>query len=173
MKKSLKQVLLEFYKDEMISFLKQNPGKFDEAVEAAVSDEQPYAWRAAWLVGNCMKKNDVRVENRIKDILDVIPDKSDGYRRELLKILLNMDLDEEHEGLLFNICMDIWEEIGSKPSVRIIALKNILKISKKHPELAQEIHFLTEGQYLETLTPGIRSSASKLMDEFIEKTAGK
>ena len=83
----------------------------------------------------------------------------------MLKILLQMELKEEYEGILFNLCMDIWEQINKKPSVRINALKFIIKIAKKHPELIKEITFLTQDHYLESLSPGVKHSVSKLMNE--------
>ena len=76
-----------------------------------------------------------------------------------------MELKEEYEGILFNLCMDIWEQINKTPSVRITALKFIIKIAKKHPELSQEITFLTQDHYLESLSPGIKHSVSRMMKE--------
>ena len=76
-----------------------------------------------------------------------------------------MELDEKYEGVLFDICMDIWEQISKAPSVRINALRLIIKIADKHPELRQEISFLTQDHYLESLSPGARHSALKLMNE--------
>ena len=61
--------------------------------------------------------------------------------------------------------MDIWEQTNKTPSVRVNALKFIIKIAKKHNELAKEIIFLTEDHYLESLSPGVKHSVSKLMKE--------
>ena len=49
MESVLKQKLMSSYKDEMISFMKNHPEHFEEAIEVAVSDEQPYSWRAAFV----------------------------------------------------------------------------------------------------------------------------
>ncbi len=92
-----------------------------------------------------------------------------GIKGNLLKILLQMELKEEYEGILFNLCMDIWEQINKKPSVRITALKFIIKIAKKHPELCQEITFLTQDHYLESLSPGVKHSVSKMMKDFTQR----
>ena len=43
----LKHKLLNSYKDEMISFVKDHPECFEEVAELAISGDQPYAWRAA------------------------------------------------------------------------------------------------------------------------------
>ena len=114
-----------------------------------------------------IEENDKRIKKHIKKIVQAVKDKSDGHQRELLKILLMMDLDEKYEAGLFDLCSDIWEQIEKSPSVRINALKMIIKIAKKHPDLKQEISFLTQDHYLESLSPGARHSALKLVSKII------
>ncbi len=162
----LENVLTSLYKDQMISFMDSHPEYFEEAIELAVSNKQPYSWRAAWLLWSCMEENDRRIHGYIKKIINSITDKNDGHQRELLKILLNMELDEEYEGFLFNVCMTVWEAINKKPSVRHTAFKIILKIAKRHPDLSNEIDFLTQNQYLDSLSPGVKRSIFRMKKEF-------
>lgn len=165
MESLLKHKLLNSYKDEMILFMDAHPEFIKEAIQLAIADKQPYSWRAAWLLWSCMEENDKRIRKYIKKIIDSFKTKNDGHQRELLKILLQMELKEEYEGILFNLCMDIWEQINKTPSVRINALKFIIKIAKKHPELSQEISFLTQDHYLDSLSPGVKHSVSRMMKE--------
>ena len=162
---ALEEKLISSYKDEMISFMENHPEFFEEAIELAVADKQLYSWRAAWLLWGCMEENDRRIQKHTKKIIDTVETKDDGHQRELLKILYQMEIEEEHQGKIFDLCLDIWEQINKKPSVRINALKFIIKIAKKHPELFQEITFLTQDHYLESLSPGVKHSVSKLMRE--------
>ena len=76
-----------------------------------------------------------------------------------------MELDEKYEGILFDICMNVWEQIDKSPSVRVNALKMIVKIANKHPELKQEIDFLTQDHFWESLSPGAKHSAKKNISE--------
>ena len=167
MESALEHKLLNSYKSEMISFMNSHPEYFEEAIELAVSDKQPYSWRAAYVLWSVIKENDNRIQKHIKKIVNVVKNKSDGHQRELLKILLMMDLDEKYESVLFDICMRIWEQINKSPSVRVNAFKFILKIGNKHPELKQEISFLIQDHYLESLSPGARHSVKRIMKEFI------
>ncbi|MFZ1289632.1 MAG: hypothetical protein WAR79_06065 [Melioribacteraceae bacterium] len=164
----LENKLMNSYKDEMISFLKSHPEYFDEAIELAVSDKQPYSWRSAFLLWGCMEENDLRIQKHVKSIVNSIEDKKDGHQRELLKILSKMKINKKYEGKIFNICMNLWEQINKDPSIRITALKFIIKIAQKHPELMEEIIFLTQDHYLETLSPGVKNSVEKLMQEVIQ-----
>jgi hypothetical protein len=165
MESALEKTLTSCYKNEMISFMKSHPDCFEEAVELAVSDKQPYSWRAAWLLWSVIEENDQRIKKYIKRIVNAAKTNSDSHQRELLKILLMMELDEKYEGVLFDICMGIWEQISNAPSVRVNALKLIVKIANKHTELKKEISFLAQDHYLESLSPGARHSVKKRLKE--------
>ncbi len=145
----------------MISFLKENSQYFEEAVALSVSDKQPYAWRAALIVKNCIDRNDSRITNHIDPILDCIPKKKEGHQRELIKILLKINLSEKQEGILFDICVSLWEQIDKQPSVRHTAFFFISKLASKYPDLENELSALTQPHYLEGLSPGIKRSILK------------
>ena len=157
--------LLSLYKKEMISFMNAHPEYFEEAIELAVSDKQPYSWRAAYVLWSVIRENDRRIQKHIKKIVGAAKNKEDGHQRELLKILLMMELDEKYESELFDICMGVWVQINKAPSVRVNALKMIIKIASKHPELRKEFSFLTQDHYLESLSPGARHSVRILIKE--------
>lgn len=162
---SLQKVLISSYKQEMVEFLITHPEYFEDAVQLAVSDNQPFAWRSAFVLFDCIDQNDIRLKKHINTILKCIKDKKDGHQRELLKILYKMELNEKQEGIVFDICIRLWEQIGKDPSVRITALKFIIKIAGKYPELMEEISFLIQEQYLITLSPGVKKSIRKMINQ--------
>lgn len=166
MEKALEHIVTSSYKADMISYMDAHPEDFEEAIKLAVSNKQPYSWRAAWLLWSCMEENDQRIQGYIKNIINTITTKNDDHQRELLKILLLMELNEEYEGFLFNVCVTVWEKINKNPSVRLTAFKIIVKIVKKHPDLSHEIIFLTQNQYLDSLSPAVKRSISKMINEF-------
>lgn len=165
MTKSLNEILIgRLRKDELVEFLKKNPNLFDETIRVALCDEKPQSWRAAWLVQHYMQKNDKHIKSKINSILKVILNKEDGHQRELLKILLSLELTEKQVGILFDKCMIIWEDIKKSPSVRGFAFLIITNTVKKYPELIKEIEFLTQSHYTDTLSPGIRHSILKTIN---------
>jgi len=166
METALEHILTNSYKDEMISLMDSHPEYFKEAIKLAISNKQPYSWRAAWLLWSCMEKNDKRLQGHIKNIINSITKKQGGHQRELLKILLLMELDEEQEGYLFNLCMNIWEKINKQSSVRFTALKFITKTAKKHPDLSNEISFFIQDHYLDSLSPGVKRSIYRMIKKF-------
>jgi len=169
MKTQLKSKLLGSYKEEMVAFLKSQPEYFNEAIKLAISDDQPFAWRSAFYLSSCMDDNDARIKKHIKPILACIKSKKDGHQRELLKILNRMQLTDKSEGIVFDICIRLWKQIGKDPSIRITALKFIFKIAKQHPELLNEITPLMQNHYLELLSPGVKRSVNRMINEIIEQ----
>ena len=163
METALEHILTNSYKADMISYLESHPEDFEEAIRLAISDKQPYSWRAAWLLWSCMDKNDQRIKKYIKDIINTLTTRNDDQQRELFIILQQMELDEEDEGVLFNICVDVWEKINKKPSVRYNAFKLIVKIAKNHPDLSHEVIFLTQNQYMDSLSDTVKKSISKMI----------
>ena len=165
METAFEQILTNSHRPEMESYIVAHPKSFKEAIKLAIADKQPYSWRAAWLLWSCMEKNDKRIRNYVKDIVHILPNRTDNQKRELLKILEQMEIKKEYEGLLFNHCVTIWEEIDKQPSVRLNAFKILAKITQRHPELFQEVILLTQNQYTRSLSATVNKSINKIMKE--------
>jgi len=163
----LKQILLQGYKNHMIEFLHNNPECIDEAFDLALGNNQPFSWRSAWLLSDCLEKNDIRLNDYIIPILNVIKEKEAGHQRELLKLLLLATLNEETTGLVFDISVKFWSDIKNIPSLRFTALKAMVQIAKIIEDLKIEIHFLLDEYYLKSLSPGIRNAALQIKKELI------
>jgi hypothetical protein len=161
----LEYILTHSYKAEMISYLKAHPEAFNEAIKLALSDKQPYSWRAAWLLWSCMDYNDLRLQRYQKKIIGTLPITGDNQLRELLLILQRMELKVSYTGKLFDICVKVWEKTDKQPSVRINAFKLMVKIAKKYPDLTDEIIYLTQFHYLYSLSAAVKKSVFKLTEE--------
>ena len=74
-----------------------------------------------------------------------------------------MELTEKQESILLDLCIRLWKEIQKTPSLRFTAFRFMHIIILKYPELKNEIKFYTEKKYIETLSPGIKKSINKLI----------
>ena len=157
----LERVLIESFKDEMVTYMKKKPEKIVELVELAILDKEHLSWRAAYILNTVMKKKDARVQPKTNDVINAIANKPDGHRRELLKILLKLELSEEQESRLVDICISLWKDIDTKPSVRFYAFRMLMSIAEKYPDLENEIRLLTSDLYMDSLSQGIRRVIKK------------
>lgn len=147
----------------MIAYIDSHPNRFDDLIELATIDRQAHSARAAWLLSHCISNNDTRVTDRILQIINIIPKVNDGQKRDLISVLLKMEINEEYEGLLFDICVKIWSNVNKMPSLRLNAFRLIIQIALIHRELNDEIALLTQDFYLEPLSQGIKKSVKTLM----------
>ena len=170
METPLEAVLMNAYKEMMLKFVEDNPESFDELVQLSLSDRQPYAWRATWLLGTVMEDNDSRLLDYIQQMINFIATcKKDGQQRDLMRILQRMKLEDELEGMYFETCVSLWEQLGKIPSVRYTALRGIINTAEKYPELIEEVRLLTQEHYMDELSPGIKHSAKRLVKQ-LEKS---
>ena len=110
-----------------------------------------------------MDEKDGRLQDYAKTIIVILPDRKYNQHRELLKILQKLEIDEELEGLLFELCVTLWKDISNQASVRYNAFKLLVKFAQKYPELSSEISFLTGSQYVNSLSAGVKRCVSKMM----------
>lgn len=163
METPLEQVLISMYKPDMIAYMKAHPEAFHVALNLALSDKQPFAWRAAWLLWDCMNEDDSRVKKHVKKIISYLPAARDNQKRELLKILSMMEIADDDCAQLFDYCTALWLQDEKAPSIRLACIKMALKISAKFPELTHEVIALTGDQYLTGLSPAVVKSLRKLI----------
>lgn len=160
----MKEILAgRFNKEELAKLLNADREKFEETLIIALQDIHPVSWRASWMLYHTMEEQDNRLQPFLPQLIAALKGKGDGHQRELLRIIGLLDITEEYEGILFDACMEIWEQVGKIPSVRIFAFRLIVRIARKYPELKNEIAFLTQEHYTETLSPGIKNSLQKLI----------
>jgi len=153
----------------MIAYMAEHPEYIREAIQLAVTNKQPYSWRAAWLLWSCMDENDKRLKKYINKIISSLANKEDGHQRELIKILMKMQLNDKQEGILFNFCIALWKKNNNRPSLRYTAFQFIIKTAKKYRELSDEISFLTQNHYLDSLTHGAKKSIDRMIKEYYKK----
>jgi hypothetical protein len=142
-------------KDDVVAFLNKDNKNFKQAI--VQSTEQPYAWRAAWMLCHASKKQDKRILPYLLDIIKAIPNKKDGQQRELLKVVMKMEpLQEDTEGYFFDVCTELWEDVNKQPAVRYYAGCYMLTMAAKYPDIKNELEVLFGEYYTQSLSPGIK-----------------
>ena len=160
---NLELILARSYKADALAYMDAHPEDFKKLVEIALSNHHHTNWRAAWLAFNCMEDNDLRLQPFIGRMVVLLPQLEEGHQRELLKILFRMQLGEDHESLLFDHCVGLWESVKKSPSLRYIAFRFMMRVAEHYPELRHEILVLTQPQYVNALSPGIKNSVNKMI----------
>lgn len=162
---ALEQKLLDLYKEEMIAYVSSEPGAYDEALQLALQQKQPYSWRSAWMIRSCSVPNDPRLKEYITPILQLLPKVHAGQQREFLTLLLNTTLNEDQEGLLYEFCINCWTDLQNQSGTRYKCFLFMLGMAKKYRDLKQEIKLVLDKDLIGTLSPGIKRAVVKRAGE--------
>ena len=138
----------------------------DQLIHALRNDKD--SWIHAWQINHTKKTELIKIQNQVDKIISAIDGKNDGHQRELLKVLLKLNLTDDQLSLLWDICLRIWLDIQKQSSVRISAYKILVNAAKKFKPLSDELVRLTEEKHITSLSNGIRNSTYKnLLSELI------
>ncbi|MBO6792836.1 MAG: hypothetical protein JJ895_02910 [Balneolaceae bacterium] len=161
----LELLLSKYFKTKAVQAIQDHPELIEQILPICLTDKPPMCWRAAWVIRSAVDKNDAQLIPYIDRILQVLPKKEDGHQRELMKLLQKAELSEDQESVLYDISVSIWESVGKQPSVRYVAFENILAMVRKYPDLRNELEAITQPQYLNSLSPGIKKGITKSLAE--------
>lgn len=138
----------------------------DQLIHALRNDKD--SWIHAWQINHVKKTELIKIQKQVDKIISAIDGKNDGHQRELLKVLLKLNLTDDQLSLLWDICLRIWLDIQKQSSVRISAYKILVNAAKKFKPLSDELVRLTEEKHITSLSNGIRNSTYKnLLSELI------
>lgn len=163
---SIRDVLRSrFDKKALKERLHNNPEEVEQAIQLSMKPEQPEGWKAAWVVKNILRPDDPRLVKHLDNIIKTLPDRQDGHQRELLHLLERCSLNEDQEGLVFEICFEIWTSVRKLPTARLSAFQILVGFVSKYPELLHEVKHVTQSEYLETLSPGVKRACQRLLSK--------
>ena len=138
----------------------------DQLIHALRNDKD--SWIHAWQINHVKKTELIKIQEQVDKIISAIDGKNDGHQRELLKVLLKLNLTDDQLSLLWDICLRIWLDVQKQSSVRISAYKILVNTAKKYKPLSDELIRLTEDKHVSSLSNGIRNSTYKnLLSELI------
>ncbi|HNQ67250.1 MAG TPA: hypothetical protein PKN32_02645, partial [Bacteroidales bacterium] len=141
---------------KMLSHLEKDPALVDAYVEYSLSDKE-FAWRAAWVIHHYSDTYPENINKYADKYIKLLPNlRRDGYIREVLRILYNLNLNEPQICEVYDICSEFVQNNKVQSSVRAIAFQFIIKVASQYPELQKEIKIIFEN-IKDYLSPGIRS----------------
>lgn len=143
--------------DKMLNDLRKDQVLVDAYVEFSLSDHK-YAWRATWVIAHFSKKHPEKLQKHLNDyIKNMYKIKKDGHLRETLKIITNLELNEEQTSEVFDISYELLQNNKLQASVRSTAFYFLMKVAEDYPELREEIRIIFEN-IKDYLSKGIKHS---------------
>lgn len=164
----LKKLILEEHsksqKNLIIDFLGSNPEQLPLFMELFFAGDKVVKQRASYVVGSI---EDIYpgvlkpyyqelVKNLLQDGLH------NSIPRNTLRVLANKKLDEEHTGVLLDLCFGYLENHSLPVAVRAFAITAIYEHGNQYPELMNELKLLVEN-HLPHALPAYRYRAHDVL----------
>jgi len=160
MKKPLSELLVKgIGKNDIAAIAAQaakDEGLYKDLLEAISTGERTHTMKAAWIIGTAAEKQDLIFAQKYSSTLleFVLHKENSGVVRELMKVLLAINLNEKEEGLYIDFCFkQLHRDFCFKQlhrsdvdiAVKYNSNKAIEKALKKYPELKEEFVSILES----------------------------
>lgn len=118
---------------------------------------------AAWIIG-------VFAEQYLDDLKEYIPTLvgslnmnsiTDGIKRNVLRVLRQVQLPEETHGIVMNACFDYAANPNEAVAIRSFALEILCRLVVIYPDIKPEVQFIAEDILQQKPSAGLKSRAMK------------
>lgn len=102
-------------------------------------ENEPFSWQASWVLCKYAERKAADIQPYEQMLIDNLPNiAKPGHRRETLKILSHLQLDERQSCDVMDFCFDSIKDNKLQASFRSAAYDMLMKISEQYPEIRSE-----------------------------------
>ena len=152
--------------DRIVTWIGSNQQRFNELFYLFLNDESRVTQRAAWPLSFSAIAHPALMKNNFEKLIKNLhhPNLHDVITRNTVKLLQQIEISEECEGDVMNICFQYVESPTEAVAIKAFSLTILGKLAKKFPEILPEIKLLIEGQS-EHQTAAFKSRSKRLLKE--------
>ena len=123
----------------------------------------PLKWRAAWVFEELCLKHPAVLAQYLDDIAELFPTLTHvPLRRMLGHLLAESVIPESYESEIVDVSFQWLQDVFMPPAVRVHCMSIIFNLTKKYPELKQELKSILLFDY-ELGSAGYKNRASKIL----------
>ena len=137
----------------------------DNLVELVISNDALISNRAAWVISKCADQNITLLKPHISKFISALTKaKSDGVKRNMLRVLQELVIPNKLHGILVDQCFQIMESKKEAIAIKVFAMTVLSNVCNDIPELKNELRIIIEDQ-LPYGSAGFRSRANKILSK--------
>lgn len=150
----------------LISKMKDDVSYFHQILKVALTNQYPYAWRAAWCIQKVLPIYKQELEQNSTKIIKAFPKFSHhGQQGCMIKVLKCIDVNPENTGEVIDCCLAFLKDEKLPDYVKFYSMEFLVGIAKKIPELKSEFAYFIEDAIPHGKTYMIKVKAKKLLKE--------
>lgn len=164
------QILKEHSKqncNKIVEWVGNDVSKFNLLFDLFLNDEYRVTQRAAWPMSYCAVAHPEFMQNNFDQLIKNLQKQNvhDSIKRNTVRLLHSIEIPEEKEGAVMEICFNYVESATEAVAIKAFALTVLGKLAKKYPEIIPEIKLLIAEQSPHQ-TAAFKGRAKKLSKEF-------
>ena len=122
-------------------FVGKDASRFNEIVKLVIGKDELIAQRAAWVLGIHGEKNPTLVVPHLNKLIPRLGmSVHNGVKRNILRVLQYLKIPEKFESAVVSQCFDLLLSSEEPPAVKAFSITVIVNLSKKYPDLLQELN---------------------------------
>jgi len=150
----------------IVDYIGNDIQRFKALMQLFFSDDWWMNQRAAWPMPMVVKKTPLLIYPYLNQLINNLENPShNAVVRNTVRLLQDINIPEEFQGQVVNICMKLIADPKEPTANKIFSMSVVYNISKKWPDLQNELRLLIESQ-LECESPGFKSRGRKILKEF-------
>ena len=151
--------------DLTANIIYDNPKMLDNLTELALSEESPYAQRAARVMSICsIQYPELFSPYRQQIIKKMASLRNEAVIRSLLQIYAEIPLvyKQKEKSVLLNICFDLLVAQNTPVAIKVYSMEILYKLSCEIPDIGLELQNIIENQ-MPFSSAGFKSRGGKIL----------
>lgn len=147
----------------IVEYIGSSSQRFEALMQLFFSDKWLLNQRAAWPLPIIVKKTPLLIYPYLKRLISNLENPShNAVVRNTVRLLQDIPIPEELQGQVINICMKLLADPKEPVANRVFSMTVVYNISKKWPDLQNELYLLIESQ-MENESAGFKSRGRKIL----------
>ena len=143
--------------------------RFDILMDLFLHDEYRVVQRSSWVISFVAEKYPHLIMPHLNNVIASLENPPHvAVKRNILKVLASMEVPEEHQGILVDLCFKFLYDPKEAIAVHAFAMQVIFEIGKNEPDLFHELKQILEDNY-ESGSAGYKVRAKRIL-KYIYKT---
>ncbi len=149
--------------NEIVQIVLKNPDALEELMTYFLSNDSRLCQTASWSVGILASKASHLLIPYMSKLIEAHENPNhDSVLRNSIRAWQFMDIPEEYEGEVFDLCFNYIGDPRFPIAIRVFSMSVCFNICKKYPELLKELKVKLE-LINQSESPGIRSRCRKIL----------
>ena len=148
------------------TYIGNDTQRFETLLNLFLHDLPIVNQRAIWVMIYCAEAHPQLIYPHLKVLLENLqqPNLHNAIRRNTTKILSEIDIPKEHQGVALDICFNYLLSMSEQIAVKVFSMQVVFNISKKEPDLLQELAAVIEDQ-LPYGSAGFKARGNRILKE--------